>query len=116
MKIDQAFVSNLTTNPEDAAICLAIIGPAHNLHITVIAEGMENEGQANYLHQHHCDEIQGYYFSRPLPVSDFEQLLAQRRTLALSMQPVGERRTPTVGCPCQNLIGPPTPLAPGTRL
>lgn len=93
LKIDQSFVCNLTTEPEDAAICLAIIGLAHNLRMTVIAEGVETEGQANYLRQHHCDEMQGYYFSRPLPVGDFEQLLVQRRTLVLPVRPANERRT-----------------------
>lgn len=93
LKIDQSFVRNLTTDPEDAAICLAIIGLAHNLHRTVIAEGVETEGQASYLRQHRCDEIQGYYFSRPLPAPDFEQLLIQRRPLALPAPPQNERRT-----------------------
>jgi len=93
LKIDQSFVRNLTTDPEDAAVCLAIIGLAHNLRMTVIAEGVETEGQANYLRQHRCDEMQGYYFSRPLPIHDFEQLLAQRKTLALPAQTADERRT-----------------------
>lgn len=93
LKIDQSFVRNLTTDPEDAAICLAIIGLAHNLRMTVIAEGVETEGQATYLRQHRCDEMQGYYFSRPLPLGDFEQLLAQRKTLDLPAQILDERQT-----------------------
>lgn len=93
LKIDRSFVSNLTTDPEDAAICLAIIGLAHNLRMTVIAEGVETEGQASYLRQHRCDEIQGYHFSRPLPAGEFEQLLAQRRTLSLPAPSPDERRT-----------------------
>lgn len=79
LKIDQSFVRNLTLNPEDAAVCLSIINLAHNLHLTVIAEGVESEGQAAYLRQHDCDEMQGYYFSRPLPGRDFEQLLRQHK-------------------------------------
>ncbi|HET6718407.1 MAG TPA: EAL domain-containing protein, partial [Rhodocyclaceae bacterium] len=93
LKIDQSFVRNLTTDPGDAAVCLAIIGLAHNLHMTVIAEGVETEGQATYLRQRRCDEMQGYYFSRPLPAGDFEHLLTQRRTLAIPAQSAGERRT-----------------------
>lgn len=93
LKIDQSFVRNLITDPEDAAVCLAIIGLAHNLRMTVIAEGVETEGQANYLRQQRCDEIQGYYFSRPLPLGDFEQLLVQRKTLALPMQTLDRRQT-----------------------
>jgi len=93
LKIDQSFVNNLTTDPDDAAVCLAIIGLAHNLRMTVIAEGVETEGQANYLRRHRCDEMQGYYFSRPLPTGDFEQLLVQPRILALPVQTADERRT-----------------------
>lgn len=93
LKIDQSFVCNLTTDPEDAAVCLAIISLAHNLRMTVIAEGVETEGQANYLRRHHCDEMQGYYFSRPLPAGDFEQLLTQHRILALPAQTSDEHRT-----------------------
>jgi CheY-like chemotaxis protein len=93
LKIDQSFVRNLTTDPEDAAVCLAIIGLAHNLRMTVIAEGVESEGQATYLRQHRCDEIQGYYFSRPLPAADFERLMSEARTLALRAQTADERRT-----------------------
>lgn len=93
LKIDQSFVRNLTTDPADAAVCLAIIGLAQSLRITVIAEGVESEGQANYLRQHRCNEIQGYYFSRPLPAGAFEQLLTQRRTLDLPAQTEDERQT-----------------------
>lgn len=83
LKIDQSFVRNLTSDPEDAAICTAIIGLAHDLHMTVIAEGVETEGQAIYLRAHLCDEMQGYYFSRPVPAADFEAMLAPGKTLAL---------------------------------
>lgn len=93
LKIDQSFVRNLITDPEDAAVCHAIIGLAHNLRMTVIAEGVETEGQANYLRQQRCDEIQGYYFSRPLPLGDFEQLLVRRKTLALPTQTLDGRQT-----------------------
>ncbi|MBI3284389.1 MAG: EAL domain-containing protein [Burkholderiales bacterium] len=90
LKIDQSFVRNLIRDPEDAAVCRAIIGMAHNLHMTVIAEGVETEGQALYLREHLCDEMQGYYFSRPLPAADFEAMLAQGTTL--SLPPPGKSR------------------------
>lgn len=93
LKIDQSFVRNLTTDPKDAAVCLSIIGLAHNLHMTVIAEGVETEGQATYLRQHRCDEMQGYYFSRPLPSAEFEQLLVQSKALELPTQTPDEHRT-----------------------
>lgn len=113
LKIDQSFVRNLTTDPEDAAVCLAIIGLAHNLHMTVIAEGVETEGQANYLRQHRCDEMQGYYFSRPLPLGNFKQLLAQRKNLALPAQTLDERRTlRQVDDEANTLSAPQAPIAP----
>ena len=65
LKIDQSFVRDLTSDPDDAAICTTVIGLAHNLKLTVIAEGVETEGQMAYLRRHNCDEMQGYYFSRP---------------------------------------------------
>lgn len=67
LKIDRSFVSDVTTNPEDAALAKAIIAMAHSLHLRVIAEGVETEGQLAFFVDQHCDEIQGFYFSRPLP-------------------------------------------------
>ena len=93
LKIDQSFVRELTTDPDAAAICLAIVGLAHNLKLTVIAEGVETAGQANYLRQQRCDEMQGYYFSRPVPAGEFERFMTQATTLALPLRPPEERRT-----------------------
>ena len=75
LKIDIAFVRDITSNPDDAAIAIAIIRMAHSLKLDVIAEGVETASQLAYLSRYHCDQIQGYYFSRPLPVSELEQLL-----------------------------------------
>ncbi|HEX8614563.1 MAG TPA: EAL domain-containing protein [Telluria sp.] len=71
LKIDIAFVRDVTVNPDDAAIALAIIGMAHSLHMHVIAEGVETAAQMAYLRRHRCDEVQGFHFSRPLPVKEF---------------------------------------------
>jgi diguanylate cyclase (GGDEF)-like protein/PAS domain S-box-containing protein len=68
LKIDRLFIHDVATNPDDAAITTAIIAMAKSLHLKVIAEGVENEEQMSFLRKHHCDEIQGYYFSRPLAV------------------------------------------------
>ncbi|MES2933974.1 MAG: EAL domain-containing protein [Pseudomonadota bacterium] len=81
LKIDIAFIRDITSNPDDAAIALAIIGMAHSLKLTVIAEGVETAAQLAYLRRHHCDQIQGYYFSRPLPVAQLEQLLREDKRL-----------------------------------
>jgi diguanylate cyclase (GGDEF)-like protein/PAS domain S-box-containing protein len=81
LKIDIAFVREVTSNPDDAAIVLAIINMAHSLKLDVIAEGVEKDAQLAYLRRHGCDEMQGYYFSRPLPEGEFEAMLREGRTL-----------------------------------
>jgi diguanylate cyclase (GGDEF)-like protein/PAS domain S-box-containing protein len=68
LKIDRSFIRDVTANPDDAAITNAIISMAKSLNLRVIAEGVENEGQMSFLRAHQCDEIQGYYFSKPLAV------------------------------------------------
>ncbi|MDP1708333.1 MAG: EAL domain-containing protein [Gammaproteobacteria bacterium] len=75
LKIDQSFVRDITTDPDDAAISKTIISMAHGMGLTVIAEGVETEGQKSFLSAHHCDEMQGYLFSRPVPTEKFETLL-----------------------------------------
>ena len=81
LKIDIAFVREVTSNPDDAAIVLAIINMAHSMKLEVIAEGVEKEAQLAYLRRHGCDEMQGYYFSRPLPEEEFEAMLREGRYL-----------------------------------
>jgi EAL domain-containing protein (putative c-di-GMP-specific phosphodiesterase class I) len=61
----------MTVNSDDAAITSTIINMGRSLNLTVIAEGVEHEEQMSFLRDHGCDEIQGYYFSRPLAVADF---------------------------------------------
>jgi EAL domain-containing protein (putative c-di-GMP-specific phosphodiesterase class I)/CheY-like chemotaxis protein len=84
LKIDRSFVKDITTVPGSAAIARTVISMAHNLRMKVIAEGVETEGQLNYLLRNECDEFQGYYFSRPLPAAEFELLLREGRCLELS--------------------------------
>ncbi|MET3131344.1 diguanylate cyclase (GGDEF)-like protein [Oxalobacteraceae bacterium GrIS 1.11] len=81
LKIDIAFIRDVTSDPDDAAIVRAIISMAHSLSLDVIAEGVETEAQRNYLRRHHCDQIQGYYFSRPLSTGQVSQLLLQSKQL-----------------------------------
>src|ERR1017187_5471154 len=68
LKIDRSFIRDVAVNPDDAAITTAIISMARSLSLKVIAEGVEDEAQMTFLRAHQCDEIQGYYFSKPLAV------------------------------------------------
>lgn len=75
LKIDQSFVRNLPANATDMALCEAMILMAHKLGMKVIAEGIETSGQRDFLMQAGCDYGQGYLFSRPVPVAEFEALV-----------------------------------------
>jgi hypothetical protein len=70
LKIDKEFVGDLTTDPDDEAITATIITMAHSLGLNVVAEGVETVEQLHYLREQGCDEIQGYWLSRPLEESD----------------------------------------------
>ncbi len=79
LKIDRAFVNELHTNSEDAAIIKAIISLAYSLQLSVIAEGVETQAQLNYLKESKCDEVQGYYISRPISAEALTALLRQEK-------------------------------------
>lgn len=75
LKIDRSFVMDLIHDAEDAAIVKAIIQMAKSLNLRTIAEGIETRDVLESLAEHGCDEAQGYFFSKPCPVSDFEKYL-----------------------------------------
>jgi diguanylate cyclase (GGDEF)-like protein len=79
LKIDRAFVREITNQPEDAAISAAIIALGHALGLTVTAEGVETEEQVQMLRKQGCDQMQGYFFSRPLPAEEMAELLRERK-------------------------------------
>jgi EAL domain-containing protein (putative c-di-GMP-specific phosphodiesterase class I) len=82
LKIDQTFVRDMNTDPNDAAIVMAIITLAHSLNLKAIAEGVETEEQFNLLRLLRCDEVQGYLFSKPVPAEAFETILREKQSAA----------------------------------
>jgi len=80
LKMDQSFVRDLTTDGQDAAIAKAVIGLGHGLNLQVLAEGVETAGQLDYLKFLMCDQVQGYFFSQPLPADTFEGLLKDKKS------------------------------------
>ncbi len=77
VKIDRAFISGLGDGTEDAAIIQAIISMAHSLGLKVVAEGVENQSQLEFLRSHGCDEVQGYLISRPIEATAMAGILLQ---------------------------------------
>ncbi len=71
LKIDQSFVRDMATDPDDAAIVSAVIQMAHALNLRTIAEGVENRELLRLLETYQCQEVQGYYFAKPMPAADF---------------------------------------------
>jgi EAL domain-containing protein (putative c-di-GMP-specific phosphodiesterase class I) len=83
LKVDQSFVNGINADTDDATIINAVINMGSNLNHRVIAEGVETVEQVAFLQAHGCDEGQGYYFSRPVPASQFAKLLKAGTTIGL---------------------------------
>ncbi|UCF77247.1 MAG: EAL domain-containing protein, partial [Betaproteobacteria bacterium] len=81
LKIDRSFIRDVTTDGDDATITRAVISMAHSLGLKVVAEGVENERQLAFLTEYGCDQIQGYFFTRPLPADDCGVWLREMRRL-----------------------------------
>jgi len=80
VKIDITFIRDVTTNADDATIAIAIINMAHSLRLKVVAEGVETREQLEFLRVHGCDEVQGYFLSKPLPVDELSAKFRQSIT------------------------------------
>ena len=76
VKIDRSFVADVLRDPDDLALTTAIIAMAHSLGITVVAEGVEKEGQYDILRERGCDLAQGFWLGHPLSTEEFSRLLA----------------------------------------
>lgn len=89
IKIDQSFVSKISENPEpeDSALLRSIIVMAHNLHLEVVAEGVETVAQATFLRREKCEELQGYFYARPLPAHEFEEYIRSTLTASFHLAP-----------------------------
>jgi diguanylate cyclase (GGDEF)-like protein len=81
LKVDQSFIRDVTTNPDDAAIVRAIISMGHSLGLDLVAEGVETATQLAWLQRERCDQVQGYHFSHPVPAFEFEQMLREGKSL-----------------------------------
>jgi len=80
LKVDRSFVKDINVDSDDAAIVRTIIALGHNLGLKVLAEGVETEEQIEFLSRYACDELQGFYFSRPIPAERFRGWLESART------------------------------------
>jgi hemerythrin-like metal-binding protein len=87
LKVDQSFVRDIVTDADDAAIVQTIIRLGHNLHLKVIAEGVESAEQLDFLKNNGCDEIQGFYISKPLPANDFEKFVKSHELVGSGNRP-----------------------------
>jgi diguanylate cyclase (GGDEF)-like protein len=93
LKIDQVFVRNIHANPKNIAITSSIINMAHQLGLTVVAEGVENLEELEVLRQAGCNEIQGYLFSRPINALDFAELVKSGKLSLTDAQSVGVKNS-----------------------
>jgi diguanylate cyclase (GGDEF)-like protein len=88
LKIDQSFIRDLMHDKDDSIIVNAVIALAHNLGFSVIAEGVEEQDQLEYLKKHGCDVVQGYYYTRPLPADEYHQWSVQYESGLLGTETV----------------------------
>jgi diguanylate cyclase (GGDEF)-like protein/PAS domain S-box-containing protein len=92
LKIDRSFVKNIVSDPSAANIANSVIAMAHLMQLKVVAEGVETEAQLGYLRKNRCEEMQGYYFSKPVPAEEFAAMLRQDKSIPVESD-IAELRT-----------------------
>jgi EAL domain-containing protein (putative c-di-GMP-specific phosphodiesterase class I) len=92
LKIDQSFVHDIEADPKASALAYSIVSMAHNLHLRVVAEGVETEGQLALLREFGCDLVQGYLASRPIPAAEFQKLMKTGCAEAMGIVAKASRR------------------------
>jgi diguanylate cyclase (GGDEF)-like protein len=95
IKIDRSFIQSIVTNDDVSEITLTIINMAKRLNLEVIAEGVESKSQVTRLDQYGCDEMQGYYFSHPLPATELTTVLHKRDSIYDGLLPAGGLNNPS---------------------
>jgi diguanylate cyclase (GGDEF)-like protein len=105
LKIDRSFVRDIPGDEDDKAITTAMISLGHKLNLKVVAEGVETDGQLAFLRDNECDEMQGYHFSRPVPVAEIENLL--RRPEQIERSSGSGARVIRLAAGGQRMITPP---------
>jgi len=85
LRIDRIFIKDICKDENDKQIVKALIGMAHSMGMTVVAEGVEEQNQFDLLAQYSCDEIQGYLFSKPITDKEITEMLRKPHLLALDV-------------------------------
>jgi diguanylate cyclase (GGDEF)-like protein len=94
IKIDRSFIRDVANVAEDRALTEAIIAMGRSLSLTVVAQGVETKEQADFLRKHACDELQGFYFNRPMPSEQFAEMMRERAKFTnVVAHPAGLRKT-----------------------